>query len=81
MKGANIMAQKIEPVEQPLNATERFLYAVAVRLDVLIEQNNSIIEHIAKQDGVATTNAKVETKVPVVEVVEEKKKPTRKKVK
>lgn len=50
-------------MEQPLNANERFLYQVAIRLDVIIEQNNSIIEHLGKKDNVAVTNQKVETKV------------------
>ena len=49
-------------MEKPLNANERFLHHVAIRLDVIIEQNNSIIEHLAKNDNVAVTNQKVETK-------------------
>ena len=51
---------KKQPLEQPLNSNERFLHAVAVRLDVLIEQVTSIVEHIAKQDEVAVTESKVE---------------------
>jgi hypothetical protein len=47
-------------LEAPLSANERFLYAVAVRLDVLIEQVSSIIDHIAKEDKVAVTESKVE---------------------
>ena len=57
---------KKQPLEQPLNSNERFLHAVAVRLDVLIEQVTSIVEHIAKQDEVAVTESKVEeAPVPV----------------
>lgn len=55
--------KKAPEMEQPLNANERFLYQVAIRLDVIIEQNNSIIEHLAKNDKVAVTNQKVETKI------------------
>lgn len=70
---------KVPEMEQPLNANERFLYQVAIRLDVIIEQNNSIIEHLAKKDSVAVTNQKVETKIEKpVEKVEEKPQPQRK---
>lgn len=47
-----------DDLPQPLNAQERLLYAIAVRVDILIEQVNSVVEHIAKQDNVATTNHK-----------------------
>lgn len=47
-------------LESPLSANERFLYAVAVRLDVLIEQVSSIVDHIAKEDKIAVTESKVE---------------------
>lgn len=43
-------------LDTPLNSTERFLHAVSVRLDILIEQNNSIIDYIASRDGVAVTD-------------------------
>lgn len=66
------MIEKAPEMEQPLNSNERFLYAVALRLDILIEQNNSIIEHIAKQDKVAVTNQ-------VAETVEEKPKKAKRK--
>lgn len=48
-------------VEEPLSANERFLHAIIVRQDVIIEQLSSIVEHIASKEGVATTNGKVET--------------------
>lgn len=54
------MTKKSLPLESPLSANERFLYAVAVRLDVLIEQVSSIIDHIAKEDKIAVTESKVE---------------------
>jgi hypothetical protein len=53
------MKKKLE-LEAPLSANERFLYAVAVRLDVLIEQVSSIIEHISKEDEVAVTESNIE---------------------
>lgn len=37
----------------PLNVKEHYLHAIVTRLDAVIEQNNSIIEHLGKQDGVA----------------------------
>lgn len=46
---------KLDDVQTPLNSMERFLYAIVVRQDIIIEQNNSIIEHLSKQGGVATT--------------------------
>lgn len=55
---------KPQQIEQPLNSNERFLYAIAHRLDIIIEQNNSIIDHISKQDKVAVTNHKSEEKQP-----------------
>lgn len=69
-------------LEQPLSANERFLYAVAVRLDVLIEQVSSIVEHIAKQDEVAVTESKVEIADEVKPEIKEEVKPaTRKRTK
>jgi hypothetical protein len=67
------MTNKRLPLESPLSANERFLHAVAVRLDVLIEQVNSIVDHLAKQDNVAVTESKVETKEVEPEVKEEVK--------
>lgn len=52
-----------EELQSPLNSEERFLYAIAHRLNIIIEQNNSIIDHIAKQDRIATTEHKSEDKV------------------
>lgn len=79
----NVMYKKAE-LEIPLNANERFLYAVAIRLDAIIEQNNSIIDVLGKAFNVATTdNVSEQVTVEEVENVEEKKekKISRKKVK
>lgn len=45
---------KVEKLEQPISANERFLHAIALRLEILIEQVSGLSEHIAKRDGVAT---------------------------
>lgn len=43
-------------VEVPVNVQESYLYAIIQRQDVIIEQLSSIVEHMAKKDGVATTS-------------------------
>lgn len=43
---------------QPMNSNERFLYELIVRQNILIEQLNSIVEHISKKDGVAVETTK-----------------------
>ena len=50
-------------LQEPLNAEERYLYGINVRLSILIEQMNSFLEHIAKKDEVAVTETieKLET--------------------
>ena len=40
---------KLEELEQPLNAGERYLYAISVRLDVLIESVNKLMEVYTNQ--------------------------------
>lgn len=66
---------------EPMNANERFLYAIAVRLDAIIEQNNSIIDALAKEKKIAVTETKVEeTKVKAEPKQEAPVKRTRKKV-
>lgn len=46
-------------IDEPLNANERYLYGINMRLEVLIEQMSSLLEHIAKKEGVAVESAKV----------------------
>lgn len=58
------MGKKVQEVEEPLSSNERFLHAIIVRQDVIIEQLSSIVEHIASKEGIATTNGKVETAQP-----------------
>ena len=40
-------------IPHPLNAKEQYLHAIITRLDAVIEQNNSLIEHLGKKDDVA----------------------------
>ncbi len=77
--------KKVEQLEQPLNANERFLYAVAMRLEILIDQVSAISEHLATRDNVAVTSnvateKRVEEKVQPVAEVKPKVTRSRKKV-
>ena len=52
-------------IPEPLNANERFLHAIVVRQNIIIEQLTSIIEHITKEQPVETkpvANAEVKPK-------------------
>ena len=60
---------------QPMNATERFLYEMIVRQNIMIEQLSSIVEHIGKKDGIAVQENKVMS-VDVEMPVEDKPKRT-----
>jgi len=79
--------KKLPSLETPLNANERYLYAIAIRMDAMCSMMASFIECYAKKNEIATTSEKIEEKVSnteevaetVVEVVEEKPKRTRKK--
>lgn len=63
-------------LQEPMNANERFLYAIAVRLDAIIAQNNSIIDALAQEKGLAVTSNKEVTKQEeLVEVKAETKAP------
>lgn len=70
-------------LETPYNSNERFLHAIAVRLDAIIEQNNAIVDHLAKQSNVAVENVLIEEKkeAPVEEKPVEKKAPRKRPVK
>lgn len=62
-------------LENPLNANERYLHAIATRLDVLIDQLSAISEHMAKESGTTIENVAVEEKI-VEDVKKEVEKPT-----
>lgn len=58
-------------LDVPFDMNTRYLHGINVRLEVLIEQLSSLVEHIAKQDKVATTEQAVD--IPVVTQVRRKK--------
>lgn len=58
-------------LDNPLNANERYLHAIATRLDVLIDQLSAISEHLAKDSGVTVENVVVEEQVKEEKVKEE----------
>lgn len=60
-------------LDNPLNAQEKYLYGINVRLEVLIEQLSSICELLGKQSGVTVETGKVEE----VQVVKQVKQNTR----
>ena len=57
---------------QPMNATERFLYEMIVRQNIIIEQLSSIVEHIGKKDDVAVQSNKVQSISDVIAPVVDK---------
>lgn len=42
----------MEKVPQPLNMDDKYLYGINIRLEVLIDQFGSLLEHIARKEGV-----------------------------
>jgi len=63
--------QNLKNIDEPLNVTERYLYNINIRLNILIEMMSSFLEAYATQNNIAVTNN---------EVVEEKvEKPKKKK--
>lgn len=63
----------IRYLEQPLNAEERYLYEINVRLNILIEMFSSFLDVYAKQNQVATTSNEVVEEVTVTLDEEEEK--------
>lgn len=61
----------------PVNSSERLQYAMYLRLDALCHMMDSLVEHIATRDNVATTTHQVVEEV--VETVQEKPKKKTKK--
>lgn len=49
---------------EPYNVEEKYLHGINIRLEILIEQISSLLEHIAKRDSVAVTNSENVTKTP-----------------
>jgi hypothetical protein len=50
----------MKELPSPLNAHESYLYGINVRLEVLIEQLSSLVEHIAQKEGVSVESGQVE---------------------
>lgn len=46
----------MDKIDAPLNANERYLYGINMRLDVVIKQLSSLIDAYAHQNKMATTN-------------------------
>jgi hypothetical protein len=51
--------QNLKNIDEPLNVTERYLYNINIRLNILIEMMNSFLEAYAAQNNIAVTNNKV----------------------
>lgn len=66
--------KRIEEVEQPLNANERFLYAVVVRLDAIIDMMSSMVEVYANQNNMAITNNEIKEEIQEVQIVRKSRK-------
>lgn len=46
-------------IDEPMNAMERYLYGINIRLNILIEMLSSFVEVYGKQNEIATTKNKV----------------------
>lgn len=62
-------------LDKPMNVSERYLYGINIRLNILIEMLSGLIEVYGKQNEIATTSNKV-----VEEKVEKPKTRKKKKV-
>lgn len=51
-------------IDKPLNATERYLYGINIRLDAIIDMLSGLVEVYAKQNNMATTSNVVVEKTP-----------------
>lgn len=54
---------KFSQIDDPLNAKEKYLYGINLRLEALIDQVSSLVEHIAKQTSASVENVIVEQDV------------------
>lgn len=60
-------------VEEPLNANERYLHAIVMRQNILIEQMSSLLEHVAKKDQIAVEKEIVKETTPAPKTTRKKK--------
>lgn len=54
----------MDKLEIPLNAQERYMYNICVRLDALIHMMSSFMEVYANQNNITTTNNEVKDEIP-----------------
>ena len=57
------LENKIPKLEQPLNANERYLHSIAVRLDAIIHILSSLVEVYAHQNKMAVTSNEINDEV------------------
>ena len=74
---------KFDKLQEPLNAEERYLHGVNIRLNIIIDMLSSIVGFIANQNNVAVTENKIVEDVEIEdveieEVVVSKKRRTKK---
>lgn len=50
-------------IPEPLNTNERYLHAIAIRLDALCNMMSSFLEAYANQHNIATTNHTIDEKI------------------
>jgi hypothetical protein len=55
----------MDRLDIPLNATEKYLYGINVRLDAIIHMLSSMIEVYANQNNVAVTQNEVKDEVKI----------------
>lgn len=53
-----------DQLETPINKEERYMYAIMIRLDALLDQVSSIVEVIANKENVAVTTEVVKKELP-----------------
>lgn len=58
------MSEKYGPVDSPVDKETRYLHGINLRLEVLIEQVNSIVTYLASKDSVAVTDSVVTQETP-----------------
>jgi hypothetical protein len=55
---------KLTHIQEPLNVQEQYLYGINIRLEVLIDQISSLLQHIASTQNVSVEENKVEEVAP-----------------
>lgn len=52
-------------IDEPLNPTERYLYGINMRLEVLITVLSSLVDAYGKQNAIAVTSEIVKEEIPL----------------